>query len=65
VVPKSSLANEDLVLPQFPPADFVGFIMVMSEEVSGSVEITISVEEGVSLSTMVRGDEIWVTPPTA
>ncbi len=59
VVPKSALANEELVLPQFPPADFVGFIMVMSEEVSGSVEITVSVEEGVTLNTMVKGDEIW------
>lgn len=59
VVPKSALANEDLVLPQFPPADFVGFIMVMSEEVSDSVEITVSVEEGVTLNTMVKGDEIW------
>jgi len=63
VVPKCSLANDDLVLPQFPPADFVGFIMVMSEEVNGSVEITISVEEGFSLTTMVRGDEIWVQQP--
>jgi hypothetical protein len=33
--------------------------MVMSEEVSGSVEITVSVEEGVTLNTMVKGDEIW------
>lgn len=65
VVPKSSLANEDLVLPQFPPADFAGFIMVMSEEVNGAVEVTISVEEGLSLTTMVRGDEIWVLPPAA
>lgn len=59
VVPNSSLANEDLVLPQFPPADFVGFIMVMSDQLSGSVEITVSVEEGVALNTMVKGDEIW------
>ena len=65
VVPGASLANEDLVLPQFPPADFVGFIMVMSEEVNGGVEITISVEEGLSLTTMVRGDEIWVQAPSA
>lgn len=65
VVPKSSLANEDLVLPQFPPAEFVGFIMVMSEEVGETVEITISVEEGVSLTTLVHGDEIWVSPPAA
>jgi hypothetical protein len=65
VVPKSSLANEDLVLPQFPPAEFVGFIMVMSEEVGESVEITISIEEGVSLTTLVHGDEIWVSPPGA
>ena len=63
VIPTSKLANEDLVLPQFPPADFVGFIMVVTEEVSDSVEITVSVEEGTSITTLVRGDEIWVQPP--
>ena len=63
VIPTSTLANEDLVLPQFPPADFVGFIMVVTEEVSDSVEITVSVEEGTSITTLVRGDEIWVQPP--
>ena len=37
--------------------------MVVTEEVSDSVEITVSVEEGTSITTLVRGDEIWVQPP--
>lgn len=55
--------NEDLELPQFPPHDFVGFVMVVSEVVGKNVEISVSVEDGVVLGTSVHENEIWVKKP--
>jgi hypothetical protein len=57
------VANEDLELPQFPPHDFVGFVMVVSEIVGGNTEVSVSVEEGVLLATSVHDNEIWVKKP--
>jgi hypothetical protein len=55
--------NEDLELPQFPPHDFVGFVMVVAEPVGSNVEISVSVEEDIVLGTSVHGNEIWVKKP--
>jgi hypothetical protein len=55
--------NEDLELPQFPPHDFVGFVMVVSETVGKNVEVSISVEEDIVLGTAVQENEIWVKKP--
>jgi hypothetical protein len=55
--------NDDLELPQFPPHDFVGFVMVVAEAVGKNVEVSVSVEEDVTLTTSVRGGEVWVTKP--
>jgi hypothetical protein len=55
--------NEDLELPQFPPHDFVGFVMVVAESVGSNVEISVSVEEDIVLGTSVHGSEIWVKKP--
>lgn len=55
--------NEDLELPQFPPHDFVGFVMVVAETVGKNVEVSISVEEDIVLGTTVQENEIWVKKP--
>ncbi len=55
--------NEDLELPQFPPHDFVGFVMVVSEVVGKNIEVSVSVEEGIVLGTSVHDNEIWVKKP--
>ena len=60
IVPNSGLDSATLALPQFPPADFIGFSMVAAQEVEGQVEITVTVELGTTLGTFVRGNEIWV-----
>jgi hypothetical protein len=60
VIPGGGLATAQLALPQFPPADFVGFTMVSAQEFDNRAEITIMVEPGVTLGTFVRDNEIWV-----
>lgn len=57
------LENEDLELPQFPPHDFVGFVMVVAETVGKDVEISVSTEEGMVLTTAMHEQEIWVKKP--
>lgn len=57
------LENEDLELPQFPPHDFVGFVMVVAETVGKNVEISVSTEEGMVLATSMHDQEIWVKEP--
>jgi hypothetical protein len=58
-----SLDNEDLELPQFPPHDFVGFVMVVSEPVGKNVEISVSIENEMVLATSIHDSEIWVKKP--
>jgi hypothetical protein len=60
VIPNCGLVAAQLALPQFPPADFIGFSMVAAQELEGRVEITITVEPGVTLGTFVRDNEIYV-----
>ena len=55
--------NEDLELPQFPPHDFVGFVMVVAETVGKNTEISVSIEEDIVLGTAVQENEIWVKKP--
>lgn len=57
------LENEELELPQFPPHDFVGFVMVVAEDVGKDVEISVSTEEGMVLGTSMHESEIWVKKP--
>jgi hypothetical protein len=57
------LDNEDLELPQFPPHDFVGFVMVVAETVGKNTEISVSVENNIVLATSVNDQEIWVKKP--
>lgn len=57
------LNNDDLELPQFPPHDFVGFVMVVSETVGKNTEISVSVENDTALTTAVHDQEIWVKKP--
>jgi hypothetical protein len=57
------IENEDLELPQFPPHDFVGFVMVVAETVGKNTEISISIEQDVVLGTSVHENEIWVKKP--
>jgi hypothetical protein len=58
-----SLDNEDLELPQFPPHDFVGFVMVVSEPVGKNIEISVSIENEMVLATSIHDNEIWVKKP--
>jgi hypothetical protein len=60
VIPSCGLGGKGLDLPQFPPADFLGFVMIAAKAVEDKTEITISVEQGVTLGTFVRQNEIWV-----
>lgn len=60
VIPSAGVANAQLTLPQFPPADFAGFTMVVAQEFDNRTEITITVDPGVTLGTFVRDNEIWV-----
>lgn len=55
--------NEDLELPQFPPHDFVGFVMVVAETVGKNTEVSVSIEEDIVLATAVQENEIWVKKP--
>ncbi len=57
------IADEDLELPQFPPHDFIGFVMVVAETVGKNTEVSISIEEDIVLGTVVNGNEIWVKKP--
>lgn len=58
-----ALDNEDLELPQFPPHDFVGFVMVVSEPVGKNIEISVSIENEMVLATSIHDNEIWVKKP--
>ena len=60
VVPSCGIGGKGFDLPQFPPADFLGFVMIAAKTVEDKTEITISVEQGVTLGTFVRQNEIWV-----
>lgn len=60
VIPKCGLANLGLALPQYPPAEFKGILAATPKVEGDTVEITIQVEEGVSLSTLMRDKEVWI-----
>jgi hypothetical protein len=62
-IPQASVIGPHVTLPQFPPADFSGFVMVTAQQVDGpekSVEISIFIEEGITLGSFVREDEIVI-----
>jgi hypothetical protein len=60
VISKCGLANLGLALPQYPPAEFKGILAATPKVAGDTVEITIQVEEGVSLSTLMRDKELWI-----
>lgn len=60
VIPKCGLANLGLALPQYPPAEFKGILAATPKVEGDTVEITIQVEEGVTLSTLMRDKELWI-----
>ena len=59
-IPKCGLANLGLALPQYPPADYKGILAVSPKIEGDTVEVTVQVEEGVSLSTLIRDKELWI-----
>jgi len=63
IVRDCGLANDELELPQFPPHDFVGFVMVVAEPVGKDTEISVSTEGDLALTTSVNEQEIWVKKP--
>lgn len=60
VIPKCGLANLGLALPQYPTADFKGLSAVTAKAEGDTVEITAQVEQGVSLTTLIRDREVWI-----
>ncbi|MEY4669850.1 MAG: hypothetical protein RL518_2549 [Pseudomonadota bacterium] len=60
IIPKCGIANLGLALPQYPPADYKGILAATPKVEGDSVEITIQVEEGVSLTTLIRDKEVWI-----
>lgn len=60
VIPKCGLANLGLALPQYPTADFKGLSAVTAKVEGETVEITAQVEQGVSLTTLIRDREVWI-----
>jgi hypothetical protein len=59
-IPKCGLANLGLALPQYPPSEFKGILAATPKVEGDTVEITIQVEEGVTLSTLMRDKEVWI-----
>lgn len=59
-IPKCGLANLGLALPQYPPADYKGILAVSPKVEGDTVEVTVQVEEGISLSTLIRDKELWI-----
>lgn len=57
---EASLAGPHLELPYFPPSDFSGLSVVQARGKNGQVEITIGVEGGVKLASVVKDKEIWI-----
>jgi hypothetical protein len=55
-----SLSRPGLGLPQYPPAEFRGFLLVSSSSANSRLTITINVDAGTTLGTFVRNNEIWV-----
>jgi hypothetical protein len=49
-----------LALPQYPTADYKGILAATPKVEGDTVEITIQVEEGVSLTTLMRDKEVWI-----
>ena len=60
VIQRCGLANLGLALPQYPPADFKGILAVTPKIEGDTVEITAQVEQGASLTTLIRDREVWI-----
>lgn len=60
VIQKCGIANLGLALPQYPPSDFQGLVLVSSKVQGDTVEITAEVETGVTLMTFMRDKELWL-----
>jgi hypothetical protein len=60
VIAKCGLANLGLALPQYPPSEYKGMLAATPKVEGDTVEITIQVEEGVSLTTLMRDKELWI-----
>jgi hypothetical protein len=60
VIPKCGLATLGLALPQYPPADYKGLVLVAAQAVNDSVEVTAQVEQGSSITTFLRDKDIWI-----
>lgn len=62
-VPGFGVAGKHLLLPFFPPKDFVGFSVVAAKETSAGIEISIGVDPGVRLMAFADGNSILVKVP--
>lgn len=60
IIPKCGLATLGLALPQYPPADYKGLVLVAAQAVNDSVEVTAQIEQGSSLTTFLRDKDIWI-----
>jgi AMIN domain len=59
-LPNATLNDSVLALPYYPPRDFTGLTVVLAKEVNDGVEITIGVDQGMSLLAAPKGTSIWI-----
>jgi hypothetical protein len=63
VIPGFGVAGKHLLLPFFPPKDFVGFSVVTAKETLAGLEIAIGVDPGVRLTAFADSNSILVKLP--
>ncbi len=59
-IPRCAIRWSHLELPYFPPGDFKGFTMIVSEMQGSTLRISIGVDRGTALTALPAGNEIIV-----
>ena len=57
----AQIRKAELLLPHFPPHDFVGFTLLHAEKNNGNIDIKIGTERNRRISATPRDNEIWIT----
>lgn len=63
LIPGFTVAGKHLLLPFFPPKDFVGFSVITAKEGPAGLEILIGVDPGVRITAFADGSSILVKVP--
>lgn len=59
-LPGFKLQSKRVALPQFPPADHVGFTLVQAEEREGGIMVTVGVDRGTRLASFASSSQIAI-----